>query len=587
MKKTKRSLPESGRLIGEDNKVYNKADLFKAAGIAVQPVGNASGNITQFPAKSGRLIGEDNKFYNEVDLLKGLSQKIKGIEEEVGDLSKLTKWLGVTTTPITENSTVNPIVISGVSVTAASGDIAKYGDDEFKFTDAGTWQYYYDKTDVYTKDETDVLLDKKADKQAETLLKNNAPKNLLYMTLADLKAANTTGTWGTTSGYRTEYGIGGATFAVETNEDGIVESISTGQAMIPESGTEMIYAVKHLLLPAENYTLSVQIDDAVPIDAKMYWNIENLGGSVIDSGSVTLENGYNSADITVSAGAERYLTVYYAVGEQGLTPAEPMFGILGTVQTMLRYTVIKDSAYETAYRDQKTMDSALVQAEKDIDAVEAGLTAKLDKTGGTVTGAVKTTKSTFTDNDEFVPKSYVDTHGITDYTQLTNKPSINNVTLSGNKTLSDLGIISGSAGVTVLYNNPTPTVNPQTAALSQPYTDFDFIYITWKLLSGSYNPITLVLRPEDIPAYSANDTIPIDFSGNDGYIKFPTATSIELTQQPSGWSYVLVNVVGVSLGGCVVDSEMSSTSENPVQNKTVTAAINSIISRLEALEGNV
>ena len=89
MKKTKRNLPESGRLIGEDNKVYNKADLFKAAGIAAQPVGNASGNITQFPAKSGRFIGEDNKFYNEVDFFKGLSQKIKGIEEEEGPFCRI------------------------------------------------------------------------------------------------------------------------------------------------------------------------------------------------------------------------------------------------------------------------------------------------------------------------------------------------------------------------------------------------------------------------------------------------------------------------------------------------------------------
>ena len=163
MKNIKKNLHESGMLIGEDNKIYNKVDLFKASGITVKPVGNANENITQFPAKSGRIIGKDNKLYNEVDLFKGLTQKIVGIEEEVEDLSKLTKWLGVTNTPITENSTVNPIMISGIAVTAKSGDITKYGNDNFKFTDVGTWQYYYDNTDVYTKDETDELLDEKLD----------------------------------------------------------------------------------------------------------------------------------------------------------------------------------------------------------------------------------------------------------------------------------------------------------------------------------------------------------------------------------------------------------------------------------------
>lgn len=51
-------------------------------------------------------------------------------------------------------------------------------------------------------------------------------------------------------------------------------------------------------------------------------------------------------------------------------------------------------------------------------------------------------------------KGYVKAHsggggssGTTDYTDLSNKPSINGVTLSGNKTSSDLGITSGGVSV--------------------------------------------------------------------------------------------------------------------------------------------
>ena len=45
--------------------------------------------------------------------------------------------------------------------------------------------------------------------------------------------------------------------------------------------------------------------------------------------------------------------------------------------------------------------------------------------------------------------------GNSDYTDLTNKPAINNVTLNGNKTLSDLGIINFSGNYNDLSNKPT------------------------------------------------------------------------------------------------------------------------------------
>ena len=45
--------------------------------------------------------------------------------------------------------------------------------------------------------------------------------------------------------------------------------------------------------------------------------------------------------------------------------------------------------------------------------------------------------------------------GTTDYTQLDNKPQINSVTLTGNKTLSDLGIINFSGNYNDLSNKPT------------------------------------------------------------------------------------------------------------------------------------
>lgn len=45
---------------------------------------------------------------------------------EIGKLASSTKWLGVTTTALTDGSTTNPITIGGESITASSGDIVAY-----------------------------------------------------------------------------------------------------------------------------------------------------------------------------------------------------------------------------------------------------------------------------------------------------------------------------------------------------------------------------------------------------------------------------------------------------------------------------
>lgn len=52
--------------------------------------------------------------------------------------------------------------------------------------------------------------------------------------------------------------------------------------------------------------------------------------------------------------------------------------------------------------------------------------------------------------------------GTSDYTQLSNKPSINSVTLTGNKSLSDLGIASTWVGTAVEYAALAPDYDPDT-----------------------------------------------------------------------------------------------------------------------------
>lgn len=56
-------------------------------------------------------------------------------------------WLGVTTTPLTDGASTNPITINGESVTATAGGIASYDNKEFIFN--GTvWQEFGDLSDL-------------------------------------------------------------------------------------------------------------------------------------------------------------------------------------------------------------------------------------------------------------------------------------------------------------------------------------------------------------------------------------------------------------------------------------------------------
>lgn len=56
--------------------------------------------------------------------------------EQISALSGAMEFLGVTTTPISDGSSTNPIVIAGESVTAKAGDVVIYGSSEYVFSAA-------------------------------------------------------------------------------------------------------------------------------------------------------------------------------------------------------------------------------------------------------------------------------------------------------------------------------------------------------------------------------------------------------------------------------------------------------------------
>ena len=81
-----------------------------------------------------RIKLPDGNTYNIVD---------QGARDLIAELAGSTAWLGVTTTPLTDGASTNPIVVDGESKLAKVGNIAAYDRAEFIFS--GTiWQEFGD-----------------------------------------------------------------------------------------------------------------------------------------------------------------------------------------------------------------------------------------------------------------------------------------------------------------------------------------------------------------------------------------------------------------------------------------------------------
>ena len=109
--------------------------------------------------------------------------------------------------------------------------------------------------------------------------------------------------------------------------------------------------------------------------------------------------------------------------------------------------------------------------------------------------------------------------GVSDYTELENKPSINNVTLVGNKSLSDLGI-----------------VNPM-------------------MIKGRVNSVS------DLPQVAEPGWVYFVGRSDDADLREYVYTT------DNEWEFL-------GYLSIVIDSALSTTSENPVQNKVITNALN-------------
>ena len=82
---------------------------------------------------------------SKITLPSGTTYNLKdqGARDLIDQMSGYTKFLGVTTTALTDGATTNPIKINSVDVTAEEGNIATYGSAEFIFNGTA-WQAFGD-----------------------------------------------------------------------------------------------------------------------------------------------------------------------------------------------------------------------------------------------------------------------------------------------------------------------------------------------------------------------------------------------------------------------------------------------------------
>lgn len=87
----------------------------------------------------------DRAYISKITLPSGSTYYIKDeeVRELIRDIEKYTRYLGVTTTALTDGATTNPITINGESVTAESGNIVTYNNKEFIFNGTA-WQEFGD-----------------------------------------------------------------------------------------------------------------------------------------------------------------------------------------------------------------------------------------------------------------------------------------------------------------------------------------------------------------------------------------------------------------------------------------------------------
>ena len=179
----------------------------------------------------------------------------------------------------------------------------------------------------------------------------------------------------------------------------------------------------------------------------------------------------------------------------------------------------------------------------------------------TTLGGVKVDGSSITISDGVISASV--SEGTMDYSALSNKPKINNIELSGNKTLSDLGI---QAAGNYLTSVPSEYVTESELNSKNYLTDSD---LTSYALKSEIPTVPNNITTQGNSFNSANQLVKLDSSG-----KLPAIDGSQLTNISSGSSVAstLPSTITHSNGQFTVELGKNYTGE--VNSTSITVVIN-------------
>lgn len=251
-------------------------------------------------------------------------------------------------------------------------------------------------------------------------------------------------------------------FEQDINEEDFPDETSYKTALVDDLRKQAQAHLDIHCLPQVNYTLSAHMDRIIDIGERIEVKDSRLNVSIITE---VISYEY---DLIL----RRYESIEFGNFKRSLS------GLIPSINKGVKNTV--SGAVAPLTDDINTMSNDLTAVTQDVVFIGAEVLGKQD--------ALVSGTNIKTINGQSILGSGDLSVGITDYDDLTDKPSINNVTLAGNKSLADLGIVIPAIqyGYTSIGAVTGGTYKDVNVTFDSPFADAPHVECT--MVSSSTSP---------------------------------------------------------------------------------------------------
>lgn len=344
-------------------------------------------------------------------------------------------------------------------------------------------------------------------------------------------------------------------------------------AQLKDQNGDNIGAAQTIDLPLESVVVSGAYDDATK---KVILTLQN--GSTIDFSVADLVSGLQtelSDSNKLNPAFINYDSTHRAVSDAEKSTWNNKQDSLTTAQLAAvnsGITVERLETIDTTLSDKVDKETGKGLSTNDFTNTDkANLTTALTKAN-----AAAPQETTYTKDEVDAAIEEAIEHGgggTTDYTDLTNKPSINGVVLTGNKTTSDLGIEENVQANWTQTDTTADDYIKNKPTIPAPVTvDQTYSATSSNAQSGVAVAQAISTKVDKVTGKGLSTN---DFTNADK-TNLETALTKANSAAPQSTTYTKTEVdaaLAAKINASDVDSALSSTSKNPVQNKAVQAPV--------------